>query len=157
MSTRSPRRIFPPLSHFDYEILDRLCQCDICLDFREKSAAYAAALAAVEGHRRSCKCADCRRMRKLHTAERAADERRTLYCEISWLSSRDRNLGDGCMTWITAQIQDPSRGDGWWEGRSPYFSLWSWINRYGLTVVQAVSGAVAQAASGALAMAVSGA
>lgn len=152
MSTDPPGAKFTPLRHFDYEVLDAHCTCVICEDFRAKHAAYETAHAAVEGHQRSCMCDGCKAMRKAHTAERAADERRTLYCEMSWLSSRDPDLGAGAMTWIDGKIHDPAKGDGWWEGRAPYYSLGWWINGY-LAFTQTMASGV----SGVFSMAVSGA
>lgn len=156
-----PKAVIDSLSHYDYVECEQECSCQVCEDYRQKRDAYAVLLRAVETHNRSCMCDQCKAMRRAHTAERAADERWTLYCEMSFHASMNPELGEDAMEWMMGVLEDPARGDGWWEGRAPYYaiSFWTWRFRRAMaTAVTGVSGffnAVA-AVSGTLLPAVSG-
>lgn len=147
------RRIYHHRDHADYSLVDHNCGCGICIDWRETKGTYEAATARVVSHDRSCSCADCGAMRKLRTAYFAANNRRDLYCEISYLVTYSRDLKpyeDRAMKWLSNEIAAPGRSDGWWEGRAPYYSLGYWLNKFIYAASNAVSGV------GSSALAVSG-
>lgn len=131
-------------AHYNYPILDASCMCDICTDWRLKREAYLNAQAPVDRHNRSCRCDDCRLMRRVRTVYHAAVNRRDLYSEMSWLV-RDLPEGSNVMTWLKGEMARPDRGDGWWEGRAPYYPMAHFLSR-GLsaisTFVTGVSGFV---------------
>lgn len=124
-------------AHYDYPVLDASCACGICVDWRIKREEYHALLRPVEHHNRSCSCDGCKKMRKVRTVYHAAVNRRDLYSEMSWLV-RDLPQGPAVMGWLAnSEMQRPDRGDGWWEGRAPYYPLAHFLSR-GLTAVSAV-------------------
>lgn len=154
-----------PLTHYDYVFVEERCSCWVCEDYRRKRDIFQRLYTAVADHHRSCMCAGCKTMRRAHTAERAADERWTLYCEMSYHAAHDPYMGERAMRWIAGELVDPERGDGWWEGRAPYYSLgyWTWRFRMAMARAAMVSGvtgiarAAVQAVSGTLSLAASGA
>lgn len=125
------------VDHYDYPVLDSSCACSVCTDWRIKRDAYQAALAPVVAHNRSCRCAGCRSMRSLRTVYHASVNRRDLYSEMSWLV-RNEPKGPDVMTWLLhSEMQRPDRGDGWWEGRAPYYPLAHFLSR-GMTAITAM-------------------
>lgn len=162
----APQRVANPLlQHYDYPALDQVCTCLICVDWRKKRAVFHDAQIRVDGHDRSCMCADCKAMRSVRTAFHAADERRNLFCEVSFHAS-EKSLPDGVrvMEWLHDELTSGRRTDGWWEGRAPYYPLSYWFmqaKKGVMSMAVAVSGAIAVAVSGAVqqlaAAAVSGA
>lgn len=147
-----------PLNHFDYPTLDDRCFCEICVIWRSARERYDALLALVAGHARSCRCADCKAMRRSRTHYHGAVNRRDLYCELSYHAAGRPPNGDAVnprppawgmhlMQWVKAEVLNPAIGAGWWEGRAPYMPLASWLNRF-TAAVGAVSGMTAAAVSG---------
>lgn len=134
-----------PPQHFDYSSIDDRCDCLLCVDWRAKRAIYLQLQSIVLGHRRSCMCKDCKEMRRVRTSYHAAVNKRDLFSEMSWLA-HGKAWGAFVMQWLNGEINRPERGDGWWEGRAPYYSMAYWLNRahhVHLSVSAGVSGMAA--------------
>jgi hypothetical protein len=114
--------------HFDYPAIDDTCDCLLCVDWRAKRAVYAQLLSVVDNHPRSCMCGDCAAMRRVRTSYHAAVNKRDLWSEMTYLAN-GKAWGEFVLSWLGSEINDPKRGDGWWEGRAPYYSLGYWLNR----------------------------
>jgi hypothetical protein len=138
----------PPLQHADYPNLDNECECEICVDWRQKHAAYQDAAIIVADHSRSCCCPDCLEMRKRRGLYDAAMNRRDLYISVSWHAAQRKGSGSKLMIWIQREMKKPGRSEGWWSKRSPYYSTASWLLAFERSVTAMVSG-VAVAVSGA--------
>lgn len=138
--------LYGPLEHADYPLLDQRCACSICIDWRDKKAIFDAALQIVISHQRTCKCAECKVMRRAGTAYHASNNRRDLYSEMSYLVG-GKKWGHHAMRWLENEIKDPARTDGWWQGRAPYYSMASWLNRFVHSATTAVSGLIGETAA----------
>lgn len=126
--TSGQTRPFPLTDHYNYPILDLLCSCAVCTEWR--STRLFLTSRGIFSHRRDCICAECLPTRKRRSAFIAAENRRILFCECSWHASsmNPPELGERFMRWLLATLQDrKARGDGWWELRGAGFSIAHWF------------------------------
>lgn len=132
-------RVYKPLVHFDYGILDDACMCGICVDWRTKRAFYTTSLTLVphsdkDRDDRGCKCStQCRDSMKARSAYIAVMNRRNLYCESSWHAShmKPRELGEALMSWVGAEIDTSrKRSDSWWERYGSWYPMQYWLRMF---------------------------
>ena len=117
---------FDPLNHHDYWLLDTFCECEVCVEWRGKYELFKKAQELVGQ----------KRFEQQHRAEWqsamwqyiAASNRRDLYCEISFHAANTYAVsGVQMMAWITEQIRDPGKTDGWWTMREVNLPIHYWI------------------------------
>lgn len=148
-------KIYPPLNHYDYRILDIECRCQVCHDWRMKQQAFQKLVPPTAGHARNCACHDCWVKMRARSAYIAASNRRDLYSESSWhasqitdhncafdaaLSAQGSGMGLHFMKWVQGQLR--ARGDGWWVISAPYRAVSDWIDDF--TAAAVASGIVVQ-------------
>jgi hypothetical protein len=118
-------RIYGPLEHYDYGILDEHCLCPLCLEWRAAQSVWL----NHQGRKRG----DPQTRIALRSTYLAAVSRRDLYCESSWHASSNR-WGEDYMEWITQQITESlGRTKQWWhtEGLSSPLLFWfKQFNKY---------------------------
>lgn len=115
-----------PLMHYDYTRLDIECCCPICVEWRQKRTEYESIRKFVHHHSRSCFCWKCCRFRELQIEYLAIQNKRDVYCEISWHSAR-WPYGARLMGWLKNRLLESEETDGWWAKTSPVFSLGHWV------------------------------
>jgi len=114
------------LEHHDYPRLDVECCCRICKEWRERRVEYESLRRFVNHHSRSCFCWKCCRTRELQIEYLAVQNKRDVYCELSWHASKHNN-GSVMMKWLEKELMESDLSDGWWAKTSPVFSLGHWV------------------------------
>lgn len=142
-----PSRIFQPLNHYDYGVLDEFCACPVCQDWRQKQITFMSFVQATWKHQLGCKCDGCQGKMRTRSLHLAALNRRDLYCEASWHASQitdttsafDRcmsQMGSGLglhfMTWLRGQFCE--KPEGWWVITAPYRAISDWIDDFSLAL-----------------------
>jgi hypothetical protein len=115
-------RIYGPLEHYDYGVLDRHCLCDLCLEWR---AAQRTWHEYQDNKRKNPQDRIAHRSTYL-----AAVSRRDLYCESSWHASENR-WGEDYMDWISRQITETAeRSKYWWRTEGLSSPLLYWFRQF---------------------------
>jgi hypothetical protein len=115
-----------PTNHHNYIRIDVECDCPICMAWRQKRVAYEASRQTVQQHNRSCYCWKCRRCRELQMEYIAIQNKRDIYCELSWHASMTKG-GGSLMRWLEQELLTSTETVGWWAKSSPCFSLGHWV------------------------------
>lgn len=129
MFTVQQKRIFPPLDHYDWTVIEKECGCAVCEAERACLSLMNALVVATSDHKVRCKCELCRKRAIARTSYFAASERRTLYSESSF-HAREGRLGQGFMDWIITVLEDKSKTDGWWMIQAPWKHMGNWFLDY---------------------------
>lgn len=121
-------KIYNPLQHADYSVIDGDCACPICTDWRAKAFNINLALSSTHGHARNCYCDSCKKMRSARSAYLASLNRRDFYCELSWHASHSPS-GQAIMAWANQQIVEHT--DNWWYIQGCHLTLGYWLSQFG--------------------------
>lgn len=114
----SGNRVYGPLEHYDYGILDEHCLCELCLEWRAAQTVWL--------KHQGTKKVDAQARIAFRSTYLAAVSRRDLYCESSWHASENK-WGEDYMEWVTRQITETAdRSKNWWrtEGLSSPLLYW---------------------------------
>lgn len=133
------------LNHHDYPRLDVECCCSICTQWRSKRVEYEKLRRLVRPHSRSCFCWKCCRLRELQIEYLAIQNKRDIYCELSWHASHVSG-GLHFMNWLQTELLTSRETPGWWAKSSPCFSLGHWVYLYKQAVTALCSGVSGMAA-----------
>ena len=135
--------IYGPLEHYDYSVVTVECECHFCTDWRAKRTVFERWKRLTKGHGRSCYCWRCCNRRESHTSFAAADNKRDVYCELSWYAAQNNKYGPRLMSWMEKVLKTETMGDGWWSTRAPYYPPYHFLHRFQIThqaTIPAVSG-----------------
>jgi hypothetical protein len=144
--------VFAPLDHHDYGVIDDVCSCAICVNWRTKLLFYQTSLTKVphspeERDDRGCACSpECKASIKARSAYLGALHRRNLYCESSWHAAamEPKELGEEYMRWLNQEIENrKSRTDGWWEKQGSCFPMAYWLTMFRQSVIEGMNNIVA--------------
>lgn len=130
-----------PLNHFEYALLDIECTCNICTNWRDKRMAYEQMKRLVKTHSMSCFCWRCCKARELHTQCSAMQNKRDIYCEVSWhLSLSKVPNGKNFMKNLEQELIKSEESVGWWAKIAPCMSIdhWLWVFSTGTPQVSGI-------------------
>jgi hypothetical protein len=115
--------------HHDYGRLDQSCQCDICTSWRRAREIYCDVQQPIAYHPDTCHCIGCDAARRARSIFLAADNRRTLFCEIGF-HVQDNPEAHRILQWVRSEFLAENRGDSWWASRGENYSIAYWLQRY---------------------------
>jgi hypothetical protein len=136
-------KIFLPLEHYDYQLVDAFCLCPVCADWRWKQMRFQRLVERTAGHGIACRCCACDDKMSARSPHLAALNRRDLYCEASWhaaqiaeeesaftpaISALGSGMGLRFMDWVQGQFK--VHREGWWVITAPYRAMADWIEDF---------------------------
>jgi hypothetical protein len=128
-----------PLNHHEFPRVDIECTCNLCSDWREKRVEYETIRKFVYNHSKSCFCWKCCKCRELQLKYLAAQNKRDVYCELSWHFSK-HPAGPRFMGWLENELLTSEETDGWWSKTAPIYSLSHWVYLFKESLAAAVTG-----------------
>jgi hypothetical protein len=128
-------RVYGPLEHYNYQVLDKDCSCRVCEDWRNKKAVV---------EKRGDLYTRVTRTDALDArlSYFAAATRRDLYCESSYHATRNW-WGPYFMNWLDGVTIEVDKTDrNWWNRVASRLPLLWWFRQFDLAQSPSMSGAV---------------
>ncbi|MDD2878469.1 MAG: hypothetical protein PHZ23_14720 [Acidiphilium sp.] len=116
-------------NHHDYSRIDETCPCDICTTWRRSREVYSDVQQPIAYHPDDCHCIGCDAARRARSIFLAADNRRTLFCEIGF-HVQDNPEARRILQWVRSEFVAENRSDSWWASRGENYSIAYWLQRY---------------------------